>query len=118
MSATPKGKNLALMAYASTLLLYFHLILFIAVLGIALLLNFNKKQEFTTFHHRQMFGIAVIAFLITAFSNIVPSGWVAIILITTIVFIAILGFLDATRNQMTPLPVVGGLFQKWFSFIK
>jgi len=114
----PKGKNLAIMAYASSFLLYFHLMAFIAVLGMALLLNINKNQPFATFHHRQMFGIAIIAFLITAFSNIIPEGWMALVLISLIVFIALLGLADAAKNQTTPLPVIGTAFQKWFNFIK
>ncbi|WP_194850368.1 hypothetical protein [Nonlabens antarcticus] len=118
MTSDPKGKTLALVAYASALLLYFHFIVFIAVLGVVLLLNFNKNQSFVTFHHRQMFGIAIIAILITAFSNIVPSPLIALLLISLIVFIAILGFVDALKNQTTPLPVIGTAFQKWFSFIK
>lgn len=118
MSNNPKGKNLAIMAYASAFLLYFHLIAFIAVFGVALLLNFNKNQPFASFHHRQMFGIAIIAFLITAFSSIIPYGWLALLIISFIVFIAVLGLADASRNQTTPLPILGTAFQKWFNFIK
>lgn len=114
----PQGKTLALIAYGSAIFLYFHLILFITALGIAVLLNINKNQPFVAFHHRQMIGIACIAFLITAFSNILPSGWIALILITGIVILAILGLTDALKNQTTPLPYIGEQFQKWFSFIK
>lgn len=118
MNNTPAGKNLALMAYASAFLLYFHLLFFVAVLGMAILLNINKGRDFVAFHHRQMFGIAIIAFLISAFSNIVPTAWIALLLISTIIFIAAIGLIDAAKNQMTPLPLVGPAFQKWFSFIK
>jgi len=114
----PQGKTLALIAYASALLLFFHLMAFIAVLGAAVLLNYNKNQPFVSFHHRQMIGIACIAFLITAFTNILPNGWIAFLLTAGIIFMAILGFADAYKNQQTPLPYVGEQFQKWFSFIK
>ncbi len=118
MDNNPEGKNLALLGYASAFLLYFHLVLFIAVLGVALLLNINKNRPFVIFHHRQMFGIAIIAILLSAFSSIIPYGWLALLLISCIVFIALMGLLDASRNQTTPLPLIGIWFQKWFSFIK
>lgn len=118
MNEDPQGKTLALIAYASALLLYVHLMGFITVLGAAILLNYNKNQSFATFHHRQMFGIACIAFFITAFGNILPSGWIALLLTTLIVLMAVLGFFDATKNQTTPLPYIGVHFQKWFTFIK
>ncbi|SCY10958.1 hypothetical protein SAMN05192588_1193 [Nonlabens sp. Hel1_33_55] len=118
MNNDPQGKSLALFAYASAILLYFHLIVFVAALGVAILLNLNKNQPFATFHHRQMLGIACIALLISAFSNILPNGWIAFVLISLIIFMAILGFADAYKNQTTPLPYVGEQFQKWFTFIK
>lgn len=114
----PQGKSLALLAYGSAIFLYFHLIVFVAVLGVAILLNLNKNRPFAVFHHRQMLGIACIAFLITAFGNILPYGWIALLLISLIVLMAVLGFIDAYKNQTTPLPAVGEQFQKWFTFIK
>ncbi|KQC33818.1 hypothetical protein AAU57_11125 [Nonlabens sp. YIK11] len=118
MNKDPQGKPIALLAYASAVFLYVHLMLFIAVLGVAILLNFNKNQPFAAFHHRQMLGIACIAFLITAFGSILPSGWIAFVLISLIFLMAILGFADAYKNQTTPLPYIGEQFQKWFTFIK
>lgn len=117
MQNDPQGKTLALFGYASALLLYIHLIGFIALFGAIVLLNLKKDRPFATFHHRQMLGIACIAFLITAFGSILPYGWVAFLLISLIVLMAILGFADAYKNQTTPLPYVGEQFQKWFTFI-
>ncbi len=118
MNKDPQGKSLALIAYGSALFLYIHLLLFIATLGVAILLNLNKNQPFASFHHRQMVGIGCIALLITAFGNILPNNWTALLLISSLVFLAVLGFVDAYKNQMTPLPYVGTKFQQWFSFIK
>ncbi len=118
MSNDPQGKFLALLAYGSALLLYVHLILFVAVLGVAILLNLGKGQEFAAFHQRQMVGIACLSFLITAFSNVLPGVYIPLILITLLVAIAVLGFVDANKNQTTPLPYIGIKFQQWFNFIK
>lgn len=118
MNNHPRGRSLALFAYASAFLLYFHLIVFIAALGVAILLNLNKNQPFATFHHRQMFGIACIALMSSAFGNVLPNGWIAFVLLSLIIFMAILGFADAYKDQTTPQPYVGEQFQKWFTFIK
>jgi hypothetical protein len=114
----PEGKTLALLAYASSLFLYLHLFIFIAVLGTFILLNMGTGRRFATFHHRQMVGIAVIAILINSLANLVASGWLALLMITGIVLIAMLGMLSAIKNQMQPLPYLGEYFQNWFNFIK
>ncbi|WP_124981453.1 hypothetical protein [Nonlabens xiamenensis] len=112
------GKNLAILAYASSLFLYIHLLLFIGVFGIAVIMNQNKGQQFAAFHIRQMFGIAIIAILISVFAELIPTWYIALLIITLMVLIALLGMLSALRDQKDPLPVLGSYFQTWFSFIK
>lgn len=117
---TMKDKNIAILAYLSSLLLIVHFLLFIAVLGVAVILNNGRNNEFVSFHIRQMLGIASIALILNVFAGAIPEGygWLALIIILSIVVIAMLGLISAARNQKDELPFIGAAFQKWFSFIK
>ena len=118
MDSNPKGRTLALVGYGSSVFIFIHLMPFIAILGAVILYNLNKNQPFAAFHHRQMLGIACIAFLITAFTGILQDSWIAVVLLLLIFAMVILGFIDAYKNQTTPLPLIGSKFQEWFTFIK
>ncbi|AZQ44501.1 hypothetical protein [Nonlabens ponticola] len=118
MTNQTDGKLLALLAYASALFLYLHLVIFLAFLGTFILLNMGRNREFVAFHHRQMFGIGLIAILVNSLANVVPNGWIALLFITGVVMIAAIGFLAAIKNLKTPLPYIGEKFQQWFKFIQ
>lgn len=120
MSKNPPAKNLAILAYASSIFLYIHLMIFIAVFGISIILNWNKGNKFATFHIRQMFGIAIIAVIISVFAGNIPEDQLLLplIIITLMVFLSLLGMVSALRNQQDLLPFLGKHFQKWFTFIK
>lgn len=111
-------KQIALLGYATALLLYVHVIIFIASLVAAILYNSGKENLFASFHLRQMTGIALISILMNAFASAVPSGFIALLLISFMVLLAALGFLSALRNQQEPLPFIGHYFQEFFNFIK
>jgi len=116
--SNPPAKNLAILAYASAIFLYIHLFLFIAAFGVAVILNHNKGNTFAPFHIRQMFGIGIIAIIISVFSRLVPNGYIALGIITLMVLMALLGLVSALRHQKDELPVIGKYFQQWFTFIK
>ena len=115
-----EDKNLAKLAYLSSLLLYIHFLLFVAVLGVAVILNNDRNSEFVSFHIRQMMGIGVIALVLNVFARVIPAElyWLAFVIITLIVVMAMLGLVSVVKNQKDELPVIGAAFQKWFSFIK
>jgi hypothetical protein len=115
---TKEEKQLALIGYATALLLYIHLILFVAALIGVILYNSGKGNTFASFHLRQMTGIGLIALLVNAFASAVPNVFIALLLITLMNVLAGLGFLSANQNQQTPLPFIGRYFQEFFSFIK
>ena len=104
----------------SSLLLYINFILFVAVLGVAVIMNNGKKNDFVSFHIRQMLGIAVIALVLNVFAGVIPKdfGWLAFLIITMVVIMALLGYISALKKQKDELPFIGGAFQKWFSFIE
>ncbi|MBF4983709.1 hypothetical protein FNJ87_17130 [Nonlabens mediterrranea] len=118
MDKEPAGKSIAIIAYASALFLFFHLIVCIAIFGVAIILNNGKNQPFATFHLRQMFGIIAAAVIASVFASAIPTGIIPLLMICFFVLLALLGLVSALRNQTDALPIVGPLFQKWFNFIK
>jgi len=98
-----KGKQAAIISY----------ILIVGVL-IALSMNSEEKNKFTSFHIRQSLGLTItfiaIGMIISNFSS--PH-----ILIPFWIFITILwsfGILSAIKGEMKPIPLVGQLYQNLF----
>ncbi|WP_438961391.1 hypothetical protein [Nonlabens sp.] len=118
MDKQPAGKNLALIGYASALFLFFHLVVCIAIFGMALILNNGKNQPFAAFHLRQMFGILLAAIVVSVFADNLPTGIIPLLMTCFFVVLAALGLVSTLKNQTDALPLVGPLFQKWFNFIK
>ncbi|WP_242157474.1 hypothetical protein [Aestuariivivens sediminis] len=101
-----EGKGLAIVSY-------------LAVIGIiiAYFLNNDKKNPFTSFHLRQSLGLwllfHVLGFVASSFDNWgVTSGFY---LFFCILFIY--GLIGAVSGKAQSIPLLGDVFQKWFSSI-
>ena len=98
-----KGRSIAITSY----------ILIVGVL-IALSINSENKNQFASFHIRQGLGLTltfiVLGVSISSFESIMVAApmWVFISILT------IYGIFTAAKGETTPLPLLGGLFQKWF----
>ena len=82
---------------------------YITLIGfiVAIVLNSNKKTKLGAYHLRQMLGL-----ILTSLVGIIPIlGW--IILLGLFVF-WIMGLITAIKGEMKPVPLLGGLYQKWF----
>ncbi len=84
---------------------------------IALILNKDKKNPFTSFHIRQTLGLNALYIL---------SGWVVMtyisffiaIIINIILFIFwIIGLIGALKGEEEKIPLLGDQFQDWFKNI-
>jgi uncharacterized membrane protein len=101
-----EGKSIAITSY----------ILIIGVL-IALSMNSENKNPFASFHIRQGLGLTltfvVLGISISHFESIMVAApmWVFISILT------IYGIFTAARGETIKLPLLGGLFQKWFKNI-
>jgi uncharacterized membrane protein len=99
-----EGKSTAITSY----------ILIVGVL-IALSMNSENKNPFASFHIRQGLGLTltfiIIGVSISYFESIMVAApmWIFISVLT------IYGIFTAARGEMTPLPLLGKWFQKWFS---
>lgn len=102
-----KGKPVAITSY----------ILIVGVL-IAWSMNSENKNPFASFHIRQAFGLSVtfigVGMIISSFETpmVTYPFWIFVMVLWTY------GFITAIKGETTPVPLLGGLFQKWFKSIK
>lgn len=94
---------------------------YLTILGflVAILINSNKPTQLGAFHLRQTLGL----FLLTAvlgiggfvFFIIPVLGWLAYAALWVLFFVSwVLGLLAAIGGRMTPVPLIGAHFQRWF----
>ena len=101
-----EGKTVAITSY----------ILIVGVL-IAISMNSENKNAFASFHIRQACGLSVtfisLGLIISNFQNvwILFPMWIFIFILWTY------GIFTAVLGKMTPIPLVGPLFQKLFKTI-
>ncbi|APG59671.1 hypothetical protein [Christiangramia salexigens] len=106
MSSTVPGKTTAIVAY-------------ITIIGtiIAYFINLEPKDSFASFHIRQAFGIHITFYLIGAIMGLFDSG---LIIGGFYIFFIVLwayGLINAIQGETREVPLLGHLYQKWFSTI-
>lgn len=83
---------------------------------IAIIMNLDKKNAFTTFHIRQMLGLIILLI----FSNLTEAyvnSWLGTIF-WVITFVSwIFGLYHAVKSEAKPIPFIGEKFQEWFQNI-
>lgn len=101
-----EGKNLALVSY-------------LTIIGsiIAIILNGEKKNDFTTFHNRQGLGLCLTWMLIGYFVSQFDNIQISIAFWVSMGSLLFLGVMTAINGSMKPIPFIGPLFQKLFSGI-
>lgn len=99
-----QGKNIAIISY-------------ITVIGlvIAFVMNNDKKEPFAKFHIRQSLGI-VLTGLALGIVNIIPIlGWIiSIIGFFVLLYMWIVGLLNALNGKEKAVPILGEKFEEWF----
>lgn len=94
---------------------------YLTIIGfiVAVVIHGNKKTKLGSYHLRQTLGLFVTAIalwvlgIILAFVPII--GWLTILLCWIGLFVLwLLGFIAAANGRMTPVPVLGAPYQKWF----
>ncbi len=100
-----EGKTLAIISYFT----------FVGLI-IAIIMNLEKKNPFTTFHIRQMLGLIILLI----FSNLVEkyvNSWLGTAF-WVITFVSWLyGLYWALKGKNEPVPILGPIFQEWFKNI-
>ena len=97
-----EGKTLAIVCYFT----------FVGAL-IAIFLNLEEKNPYTSFHVRQMVGLIIMLI----FSNVVEkyvNSWTGTIIGTITVGCWIYALFYAIKGETKLIPLVGEKFQQWF----
>ncbi len=100
------GKTIAIISY-------------ITVIGtiIAIIMNYNKKNSFASFHIRQAIGIYLLLFLVNLLTGYNSLGWIDRILGIGVFVLLIMGILGAIQGEEKKIPLLGDQFQEWFKNI-
>ncbi|MCF6294525.1 MAG: hypothetical protein L3J25_02400 [Flavobacteriaceae bacterium] len=97
-----QGKTLAIVSYFT----------FVGLL-IAIILNLEKKNPFTSFHIRQMFGLIIMLIVSNVTEKYIDSWLGTIFWIITFVS-WLYGLFYALQGKYKEIPYLGSKFQEWF----
>lgn len=107
-SLKEEGKTTAIIAY----------ITFIGLI-IAFVMNNEKKNAFASYHIRQSLGLALTALALSLINIIPVLGWIISFLgFFLIVYLWIMGLINAINLKENPLPLLGEKYEKWFKDVK
>lgn len=104
VETTSEGKNIAIIAY-------------ITIIGliIAFVMNSDKKNEFAKYHIRQSLGLALTGLGLGMIGMIPILGWIInLVGIFVLLFMWIMGLVNAINGQEKPVPILGDKYMEWF----
>lgn len=79
----------------------------------------QKGNSIVRFHLRQSFGIYLLLISGSMLVVFPIIGWLIWFVVSVAGFVFwLIGLIAAVQYEEKPIPVVGRLFQEWFSFIK
>ena len=84
----------------------------IPVLFFIPLISDGKNSPFAKYHANQQLVLLIAAIAVNIIGGIIPIlGWFIILPIGTIMIIifAIMGIINASKGEMKPLPLIGGI---------
>ncbi|APU69862.1 MAG: hypothetical protein VX712_01190 [Bacteroidota bacterium] len=106
MEEKTSGKTVAIVAYLTivgTIIAYF--------------MNLDGKDPLGSFHIRQAFGVHILFYILAALLGFFDSGSIVIAFYVFFFVLWLFGIVHALKGEERPIPVIGPLFQKWFSTI-
>jgi len=103
-NANSDGKNIAIISYIT-------LIGFV----VAFVMNNEKKNAFASYHIKQSLGLGLTGMCLWVIGIIPILGWIISILGTFfIIFLWIMGLINAISEKEKPVPVLGKTYEQWF----
>ena len=97
------------------------LISYITLVGliVAFVMNNDKKQPFASYHIRQAVGLNVTGLALSVINVIPVLGWiVSVIGLFVLLYMNIMGIVNALNKKETPLPILGTQYEEWFKSIQ
>lgn len=102
-----EGKNIATISYLT-----------IIGLIIAYVMNGEKKNNFAKYHIRQSLGLALTGLALGAIGMIPVLGWIVNILgFFVMVYMWVIGLMNAINEKQSPVPILGEKYEEWFKGI-
>ena len=83
---------------------------------IAVSMNSEPKNPFAAFHIRQSLGLTLLFILITLPLGYFDSWFISGPFLVTFFVLWLYGIISAFQGHTRPIPLVGDLFQKLFTF--
>lgn len=96
------------------------IIAYITLIGwiIAIVMNSSKKNEYASFHIRQMLGLILLSIVISILTININLGLFGTILSVLLLVLWVIGFVGAIQGERKLVPIIGKNFQEWFKGIK
>lgn len=99
-----EGKTIATIAYLTLIGLI-----------IAFVMNNDKKNTFAAYHIKQSLGLALTGLALGLIGMIPILGWIInIIGIFILLFMWIMGLVNALNGHEKPVPILGDKYLEWF----
>lgn len=99
------GKTIAIIAYITLIGLI-----------VAFVMNNEKKLPFAQYHIRQSLGLMLTGVCLWIVGIVPILGWIISILgMFVMIFMWIMGLINALNNKQKPIPLLGKQYEKWFA---
>jgi uncharacterized membrane protein len=103
-TVSSEGKNIAIIAYITLIGLI-----------IAFVMNNDKKEAFAAYHIKQSLGLAATGLALGVVGMIPVLGWIINILgIFVLLYMWIMGLMNAINGKESPVPFLGEKYEIWF----
>ena len=96
------------------------IVAYLTVIGlvVALVMNNEKKDLFSTYHIRQSLGLVLTSIALSLINVIPILGWiVSLIGAFVLLYMWVMGLLNAINGREKPVPILGEKYEEWLKSV-
>ncbi len=96
------------------------IVAYLTIIGlvVALVLNNEKKDLFAKYHIRQSLGLVLTSIALSLINVIPVLGWiVSMVGAFVLLFMWIMGLLNAVNGREKPVPILGEKYEEWLKSV-
>lgn len=96
------------------------IIAYLTIIGliVAFVMNSDKKDPFASYHIRQMIGLTLTGIALSFIASIPILGWLIYLIgVFVLIYMWIMGFVNALNQKQEPVPILGDKYAEWFKSI-
>lgn len=96
------------------------IVAYLTVIGlvVALVMNNEKKDLFSTYHIRQSLGLVLTSIALSLINVIPILGWiVSLIGAFVLLYMWVMGLLNAVNGREKPVPILGEKYKEWLKSV-